>query len=116
MTVIVGNSHELNIKSESVCSFYENHWKRKVALANRSFYEWQFTGSPSDAGYDHCMVAIDNTSNQLVGVMGLNTRPFCINGSEVKGAELTTWVVDDKYFGKGIGPKILKKFRKNTMC
>ena len=111
MTIVIGDANELNVNSDSVCHFFEKHWKRKIALANRSFYEWQFTGSPSDAGDDHCMVAVDDTSNQLVGVMGLNTRPFCLNGSDVNGAELTTWMVDEKYLGKGVGAKILKKIQ-----
>ena len=111
MAIVVGDAKELNVDSKSVCHFYEQHWKRKIALANHSFYEWQFTGSPSDAGDDHCMLAVDDASNQLVGVMGLNTRPFYINGSDVKGAELTTWMVDEKYFGKGVGAKILKKIQ-----
>jgi len=111
MGIVVGDAKELNVNSKSVCQFYEQYWKRKIALSNHSFYEWQFTGSPSDAGDDHCMLAMDDSSNQLVGVMGLNTRPFYIDGSIVNGAELTTWMVDEKHFGKGVGAKILKKIQ-----
>jgi len=111
MATVIGEVSELNIKSESVCDFYEKHWKRKIALAKPSFYRWQFTESPSDAGNDHCMIAIDNASMEILGVMGLNKRSFFINGLIKKGAELTTWVVDEKHIGKGVGAKILKEIQ-----
>lgn len=111
MSILIDEAKNLNIDSQRVCDFYAKHWKRITALSHLKFYQWQFTASPSDAGKDHCMIALDDTSNQLCGVMGLNTRPFLLEGIEKKGAELTTWIVDEKYWGKGIGAKILKKIQ-----
>jgi hypothetical protein len=104
----IGEVKELNVKCEDVCSFYEKHWKRKIALSKLSFYKWQFTESPSDAGDDHCMIALDLEANQILGVMGLNQRPFMLNGQPIHAAELTTWIVDEKHLGKGIGKDILE--------
>lgn len=109
MAIVIGEVNELNIKSESVCDFYEKHWKRKIALEEPSFYRWQFTGSPSDAGTDHCIIAIDSVSKEILGVSGLNKRPFFLNGSIKKGAELTTLRVAEKYIGKGVGLRIFQE-------
>jgi len=111
MGIKIGEVSELGIESSRVSEFYRNHWKREIALSMPSFYQWQFTESPSDAGSDHCMVAADEDSDELYGVMGLNRRPFFLNGSKSKGAELTTWIVDEKHIGKGIGAKILKEIQ-----
>lgn len=111
MAIIVDEVKELNISSQRVCDFYEKHWKRGIALSKLSFYEWQFRASPSDMGLDHCMIAVDSSSNQLLGVMGLNTRLFFLDGTAKKGAELTTWVVDENFLGQGIGVKILIKIQ-----
>jgi len=111
MAIIIGDVNELGLNSMCVSNFYKGHWKRKTALSNPKFYRWQFTESPSDKGDDHCMVAVDESSGELCGVMGLNRRSFFLNGLLLNGAELTTWVVDNKHFGKGIGAKILKKIQ-----
>lgn len=111
MSIIIGEASELNIAPQKVCDFYAQHWKRRIALSRLSFYQWQFISSPSDAGKDRCMVAFDESSNQLCGAMGLNSRPFFLEGVEKKGAELTTWIVEEKYWSRGIGPGILKKIQ-----
>jgi hypothetical protein len=113
MKVVVGEVNELEIASREVSNFYGQHWKRKIALSDYSFYKWQFMSSPSDAGLDHCCIAIDEDSKQILGVMGLNTRPFFLGGEEVKGAELTTWIVVEELHGKGIGPRILRNIQQN---
>lgn len=109
MTTVVGEVDELGLKSEDVCGFYEKHWKRRIALTVLSFYRWQFTQSPSDAGRDHCMVAVNDTTREILGVMGLNRRPFVVAGQKENGAELTTWVVSEAHAGKGVGAKILRE-------
>jgi len=111
MSTKIGEVSELGIESDQVSAFYKKHWKREIALSIPSFYQWQFTGSPIDNGIDHCMVAINQDSSELLGVMGLNRRPFLLNGSKLKGAELTTWIVDNAHLGKGIGAKILKEIQ-----
>lgn len=111
MTSVIGDVQELGLDSNLVSDFYRNHWARKIALSIPSFYQWQFKQSPSDCGNDHCMVAINDSSGEIQGVMGLNRRPFFLNGSLRDGAELTTWIVAEKYIGKGIGAKILKKIQ-----
>lgn len=111
MELVVGEVSELGLESSCVSNFYERHWKREIALSIPSFYKWQFTESPSDEGNDHSMVALNKNSGDLYGVMALNRRPFFLNGSKLNGAELTTWVVDEKHTGKGIGKKILKEIQ-----
>jgi hypothetical protein len=104
----IGDVKELNVRSEQVCSFYGQHWKRKIALSRDSFYKWQFTGSPSDAGDDHCMIAIASETHEILGVMGLNRRVFLLDGEPMNAAELTSWIVDENQVGKGIGAGILE--------
>lgn len=40
--------------------------------------------------------------------MGLNSRMFSLDGQLQSGAELTTWIVAEKYQGGGAGPQILE--------
>lgn len=108
MGIKIGEVCELGLESSCVSEFFDRHWKRRIALSIPSFYRWQFTESPSDAGNDHCMVAVDEGSGNLYGVMGLNRRTFILSSSKLNGAELTTWIVDNKHIGKGIGARMLK--------
>jgi len=39
--------------------------------------------------------------------MGANERDFYLHAIEIKGAELTTWIVLDMYRNKGVGPKMI---------
>ncbi len=94
MSIVVGDVTGLGFHSDQVIKFFSDHWKRKIALSVPSFYKWQFTESPADAGNDHCVVAVDDVTGDLLGVMGLNTRPFFLNQSILKGVEPTTWIVD----------------------
>jgi len=107
MTIVAGDVTSLGLKSQQVRDFISKHWKKEIAMSVESFYEWQFTGSPADKGDDHCAVAVDEESGRLVGVMGLNKRPFIINGETFKGVEPTTWIVDETQTGKGIGKKMI---------
>ena len=108
MTTVIGEVDELNISSESICEFYAQHWQRKIALTVPAFYRWQFTESPFHAGVDHCVVAIDDVSRELLGVMGINKRPFFLDGQMRNGAELTTWIVNPQHAGAGIGTRIIR--------
>lgn len=87
-------------------SFYARHWQRRIALAIPSFYRWQFLGAPASQAADHCCVAVDD-SGAVLGVMGLNPRPFILNGRPQSAAELTTWVVAQEARGRGVGRAIL---------
>lgn len=111
MSIIIDEVKNLNIDSKDICDFYKKYWKNGTALALPSFYQWQFTASPSDVGEDHTIVAIDDALGRVAGAIGINTRPFYLNGSKKMGAELTTWVVDENYQGEGIGIKMLRKLQ-----
>jgi hypothetical protein len=101
----VGTAHALKIDPERVQRFYEANWKRKIALTDSRYYEWQFVAKPSNPGIDECVVA--TAQDEIVGVMGLNSRPFFLGGRQMNGAELTTWVVAEANKGLGSGPAIL---------
>lgn len=113
MTIEIGFVHQLKLNSASVRSFYADNWKRKIALSETKFYEWQFTHNPESEGKDHCVVAVDHDSRKILGVMGLTRRTFFLNGKPRNGAELTTWVVSSESVGMGIGSKILKFIQEN---
>lgn len=104
--VRVGCSSELGINKTEVQEFYKNNWKRKIALSDDKFYIWQFIENPTERGKDECVVAQDDSTGEVVGVMGLNSRPFSFRGTQLRGAELTTWIVSEKNRGLA-GPGIL---------
>lgn len=99
---------KLGIPSEKVSNFYRDFWNRSIMLADKKFYEWQFKMAPKNNGLDNCMVAYDEKAQRVIGVMGLNERDFLFNGESVKGAELTTWIVDPSTANRGAGAKILE--------
>ena len=111
MAIVIGDVGGLRLDSKVVCDFYYKYWNRKIALSDQSFYEWQFRGSPESRDHDNCMVAVDDSTGNLVGVMGLNVRPFYLCNKITRGAELTTWVVDSEHVGSGVGAKILLKIQ-----
>lgn len=112
MPLEYGTASELGLEPELVMSFYNTHWPRKVALGTSDFYDWQLKRAPAAAGKDHCMVAYDRESRAMAGIMGFNPRPFHLSGRTVKGGELTTWVVDARFRGEGVGYKILAELQR----
>lgn len=108
MTVIVDFAHKIGIESEVVRDFYQKNWHRQIALTNQKFYEWQFKNLPTSFGKDHCVIAYDQTEREILGIMGLNPRPFSLKGSWIDGAEMTTWVVSKERRTSGTGLKILQ--------
>jgi len=102
----VASASELGIGVEDLCRFFDAHWKRRLALGIPDFYRWQFMAAPENKGLDKCCVAVEEDGS-LLGIMGLNERPFLINGKKRKGAELTTWVVAPQARGRGVGKAIM---------
>lgn len=107
--MIIGSVADINIASERVAKFYADNWAKPIVLSDKKFYDWQFKYTPSNGGEDSCVVAYDETNDAVAGVMGLNKRDFYLSGERLRGAELTTWIVDEKYRSTGAGAKILKK-------
>jgi len=105
MSVQVGFMHNFSLESEKVRDFYARFWDREIALSDTEFYRWQFILPPNNNSNDHCVVAL--LDNEIIGVMGLNVRNFLLKGADLKGAELTTWVVNSKFSGLGVGAKML---------
>lgn len=108
MAIKIGFVKELLVDSQPVRTFYTDNWKRKTALSEKIFYEWQFAHTPDSEKKDHCVIAYDDEREKVIGVMGLNKRNFFLNGKSNNGAELTTWVVGEDSIGSGIGAKILE--------
>jgi hypothetical protein len=102
----IGRAGDLGVTSADVRLFYQQHWQRRIALGHEAFYVWQFVDTPINPGLDECVVAV--CANRLAGVMGVNSRPFRLNGEWLPGAELTTWVVSSEFQGRGIGPAIIR--------
>ncbi len=109
MSIIVDSVSNLGIDSKKICEFYSENWNKKISLSIEDFYSWQFKESPSDAGLDNCVIAYDDINHSICGVMGLNSRPFYLNNQVLNGAELTTWIVKEKYQRLGVGVDILDK-------
>jgi len=107
MTVSVYPACETSIQPETVQHFYKSFWPRKTALLVDRFYRWQFIHSPAAKNLDHCCLALDNKTRELVGVMGITPRPFNLAGETLPGAELTTWIVHPQHQHKGVGVCIL---------
>ncbi|SKB00379.1 hypothetical protein SAMN05421862_11584 [Pseudomonas extremaustralis] len=107
MPIIVGTACDLDVDSSALCEFYDKNWKRRIALMEPAFHNWQFKYAPDCNSMNNCIVALDGDTREVAGVMGLTPRAFNMNGSQTKGAELTTWVVSEKFRGSGAGAKIL---------
>ena len=105
MSTQIGFADNLGVSSSEIMDFYNIHWQRKIALSDQKFYSWQFENAPLNKGANLCVVAVND--NGLLGVMGLNKRNFYLSTRELNGAEMTTWVVDQKIKGTGVGRKIL---------
>lgn len=101
----VGFKHSFSVSECAVRDLYTRLWSRPIALTDKIFYEWQFISPPDNDLLDHCVIAV--VDECVVGVMGLNVRSFSLAGSKKKGAELTTWVVDPDFSGRGLGSKML---------
>ncbi|HEV7372064.1 GNAT family N-acetyltransferase [Arenibaculum sp.] len=105
-----GAACNLGVSPDRVSAFYASHWRRPIALGLESFYLWQFRDAPAADGRDRACVAIDS-DGALVGVMGLNPRPFILDGEHLAGAELTTWIVSPEARGKGVGKAIMRSLQ-----
>lgn len=110
INLTVDFANDLGVEPAEVQSFYLSNWNRKIALSDDKFYRWQFVDNPPNIGADECVVA--RIDGEVVGVMGVGSRPFWLNGRECRGAELTTWVVSERFRGKGIGPAIIQFLQK----
>jgi hypothetical protein len=106
-TVRIGPAWSFCVSSEDVARFYRHNWKRQIALGLTSFYDWQFYQPPKHGRKDYNCVAV-NSDNEILGVMGLNHRPFSLDGVELNGAELTTWVVSPKAANLGLGGRMMQ--------
>lgn len=105
----IGTVSDLGVKSETVQEFYRDNWPRPVALSDPDFYKWQFIDKPVRPGTDTCVIAYDDNTGQVAGVMGLTPRTFFLSGKPLDGAELTTWIVGERYRSSGAGARILKE-------
>jgi hypothetical protein len=113
MAIKIDFVSRLPVDGEDVRRFYAENWKRKIALSDKKFYEWQFVEAPNNEKKDYCVIAYDDQSGSILGVMGLNKRNFILNKEIFRGAELTTWIVSDKAAGSGIGASIIEFIKDN---
>lgn len=106
MSTSIGIPSDFGVTTQQICDFYNEHWPRRIALGDESFYTWQFIENPSNRGLDECCISVDN--GEIIGVMGLNSRDFYMSGEPLNGAELTTWVVSETHRNKGSGPAMIE--------
>jgi hypothetical protein len=111
MSFAIGSAQSLGIESSKIREFYRQNWARQIALSDKSFYDWQFLSAPNQLLQDLCHLAVDENNGEIAGVMGLNERPFNMMSKTVIGAELTTWIVGEKYQGMGVGSKMLSNLQ-----
>ena len=67
MTIKIGFVHSLKINNQLVRSFFKKNWKRRIALPDKTFYEWQFVDAPENKSKDHCIVAFDSKEKKNFG-------------------------------------------------
>lgn len=103
----IGEAGSLGVTPERIADFIRREWKRPLALARVDFYTWQFVKAPHNNGVDRCIVMTDPTG-EVCGFLGLNVRPFWLDGQEILGAEMTTWIIAGSLKGKGYAPKMIK--------
>tara|TARA_A100001011_G_C14250079_1_gene817420 strand:+ start:323 stop:1444 length:1122 start_codon:yes stop_codon:yes gene_type:complete len=111
MTIKIDFVHKFKIDNQLVRNFFRENWKRKIALPDKNFYEWQFVNAPENKSKDCCIIAFDTKKEKIFGALGINKRTFFLENKPIKSAEFTTWVVskDTKKLGlaSNIGLKIL---------
>ena len=101
-----GPANAFGLSPRQVMSFYKANWNRRISLEVPEFYQWQFIKPPESHDKDWNCVAVRD--GEVLGVMGLNPRPFALRGAALHGAELTTWAVSQAARGLGIGRGILR--------
>lgn len=102
----IGTPQELNIASEKIIDFFRDEWDRPISLGEPGFYNWQFKHVPHQNNIDSCCLA-KNNDDEIVGVMGVNSRLFILDGEYVRGAELTTWIIKPEYRNKSFASKMI---------
>jgi len=105
--VTIGSASRLGLPVDVLTDFYNANWNRRIALGLPSFYRWQFLDAPGSRNSDHCAVAVDR-AGIILGIMGLNPRAFVLSGRNLRGAEMTTYVVAEAARGRGIGSRIMR--------
>ncbi|MEP2533119.1 GNAT family N-acetyltransferase [Shimia sp.] len=104
-TLQITTAFKAGLKDKDVADFYALNWQRPIALGRADFTRWQFCEAPDASGNNHSVVALQN--NKIVAVMGANPRTFILPTGETRGAELTTWIVNETARGRGVGTRIL---------
>jgi hypothetical protein len=102
----IGTPFGLGVDSSAVRQFYADNWNRPIPLTQERFYNWQFKSAPGSDSQDLCCIAVEE-NGAVIGVMGLNERPFFLQGQRRAAAELTTWIVNREVQNKGVGPSML---------
>lgn len=105
MSIRVGIPAELGVSDSDIRNFYRENWNRPIPLTDEKFYQWQFCDTPS--GVNQCCIALSPV-NEIIGVMGVNFRPFHGKGVPRVGGELTTWVVRSDFKNRGVAPKMIE--------
>ena len=99
------------IDSDEIRNFYKKNWSNDIILANKNFYKWNFIENPSNSKKDYNCIAVSQ-SNKILGIMGLSRRDFFLEKKKISGAELTTWVLDKNFRGRGLGKNMLVFLKK----
>ena len=106
----VGTADELGVTGEAIRAFVRAHWPRALVLERPRFYQWQLVDPPANEGRDHSCVVLDR-AGELIGYMGVNERPFHLDGRVRRGGELTTWIVSERARGGGVGRRMVSSIQ-----
>ena len=107
----VGFVKDFQIERRVVMDYIENNWPREVVLAYADFYKWQFESMPFDNS-DHSIIVVDS-KDRICGYLGLNIHEFVYEVERLKGAELTTWIIDRKNRGGGFAKPMIEFAKSN---
>jgi hypothetical protein len=107
MGLIVDSAVNLKVDDDIIRNFYLKNWSKPIAICNKKFYNWQFLKLNSKPNKNFSVVVIDDKNQELAGIMGLSERNFLLNNQIKKGAELTTWIIAQKYRGLNVAFSIM---------
>jgi len=113
MSYTIVSVHESDSDYRDIFHFLKENWSRPVLLSDEKFVRWQFEDNPDDLGNNPSLLVL-SADGKVMGFLGLNHRPFYVDGQKRRGAELTTWIISEKLRGQGIGKAMMTKISKEN--
>jgi GNAT superfamily N-acetyltransferase len=100
---------ELGLSNDAVCDFYRTHWARPIALSRADFVAWQMCDAPQADDLNHSLAVVQ--AGDIIAMLGVTPVEFRLNGLDMRGAELTTWIVTEAARAQGLGGRMLARLQ-----